>query len=298
MDENKVMDLKALKENGVMQMRDPDLFSIRLQVVGGRLSAAQIQAVGEAAAKYGRGEVHLTTRQGAEIPYVPFGNIEALRADLAVASLEFGRCGARVRTIVACLGMACRHGLIDAQALAQTLFTRANRYQSLPHKFKIAVTGCPNSCAKPQENDFGVMGLARKVFHPELCTACALCLKACRVKGALVQAIPLRKGESVTDDNRPVCVRGLCNDCGKCALACPTDAWEIVGAGYAVFVGGKVGRSPHPAWRLPFEITDEAVLLRMLDGVVDWYCGQGKPAERFGDTIERVGFDALVAHLE
>jgi dissimilatory sulfite reductase (desulfoviridin) alpha/beta subunit len=287
MAENKLANLKALKENGVMQMRDPELFSIRLLVVGGRLTAAQMQAVGEAAAKYGRGEAHLTTRQGVEIPYVPFASIDALRADLARAGLEFGRCGARVRTIVACLGMACRFGLIDSQGLAKTLFARANRYTSLPHKFKIAVTGCPNSCAKPQENDFGVMGLARKVFHPALCTACALCLKACRIPGALTM-----------EGDHPFCVGGLCVECGKCAPACPTNAWEIVGSGYAVYVGGKVGRVPRAARRLPFEIADQAALLHSLDGIVDWYCAQGKPAERFGDTIERVGFDALVAHLE
>ena len=28
----------------------------------------------------------------------------------------------------------------------------------LPHKFKIAVGGCPNNCVKPNLNDLGIVG--------------------------------------------------------------------------------------------------------------------------------------------
>ena len=28
----------------------------------------------------------------------------------------------------------------------------------LPHKFKIAVGGCPNNCVKPDLNDLGIVG--------------------------------------------------------------------------------------------------------------------------------------------
>lgn len=43
-------------------------FSMRLRVVGGRLSAEQLKKIYEVANKYGRGYVHLTARQGVEIP--------------------------------------------------------------------------------------------------------------------------------------------------------------------------------------------------------------------------------------
>ncbi|MEK7847682.1 MAG: hypothetical protein AAB270_02030 [Chloroflexota bacterium] len=50
---------------------------------------------------------------------------------------------------------------MNSQELAATLQERFGGYGPLPHKFKIAVAGCPNSCAKPQENDLGIQGVAQ-----------------------------------------------------------------------------------------------------------------------------------------
>ena len=40
------------------------------------------------------------------------------------------------------------------------IFKRFGKRKNLPHKFKIAVGGCRHCCAKPQENDLGVMGVS------------------------------------------------------------------------------------------------------------------------------------------
>lgn len=53
------------------------------------------------------------------------------------------------------------HGVIDSQGLAQRLHARVGLRKGLPHKFKIAIAGCPNGCTKPIENDLGVMGRAK-----------------------------------------------------------------------------------------------------------------------------------------
>ena len=39
----------------------------------------------------------------------------------------------------------------------------------LPHKFKIAVGGCPNNCVKPNLNDLGIIGQRIPHFKAELC---------------------------------------------------------------------------------------------------------------------------------
>ena len=39
-----------------------------------------------------------------------------------------------------------------------SVFIRAIHDVKLPHKFKIAVGGCPNNCVKPDLNDLGVIG--------------------------------------------------------------------------------------------------------------------------------------------
>ena len=279
-------DINALKAGGMMKQKEPHLFSIRLRVIGGYMNAEQLSALDKLSKKYGRGYVHLTTRQGVEIPYVQFKDIEALRAELAEVGLEFGACGPRVRTITACQGAACSHGLIDPQTLARKIDDRVFGRSGLPHKFKIAITGCANACIKPLENDLGIQGIARKVFREDLCTHCGLCVHACPVADTLK-----------IEDERLVYRDETCVDCGACIAACPNDAWERIGTGYILYVGGKMGKRPRLGDRLPIEITDDEKLLEAVDKTIDWYAVNGEAGERFGDTLDRVGSETLVAEL-
>ncbi|NQT20551.1 MAG: 4Fe-4S dicluster domain-containing protein [Planctomycetes bacterium] len=279
-------DIKELKAGGLMKQKEPDLFSIRLRVVGGRIDVAQLQVLAEVADKYGQGHVHLTTRQGVEIPYVNFKHVEALREHLAKAELEFGACGPRVRTITACQGEACSHGMIDCQKLAEKIDERVFGRSGLPHKFKVGITGCPNACIKPQENDLGIMGIAVKSFDEEACDRCSLCVHACPVPDTLS-----------IEDEKLVFNEKNCVSCAACVAACPNDAWQIVGTGYTLFVGGKMGKRPRFGDRLSIQISDEDHLLRLLDEVIEWYAANGNKGERFGETIDRVGLDKLAAAL-
>lgn len=283
MSEPVLYDVNALKAGGLLKLKEPDLFSVRLRVAGGRLSAEQLEKVAEVARRYGRGHVHLTTRQGVEIPYVAFQDIERVRLELLHAGLEFGACGPRVRTITACLGTACPNGLIDSQALARAIDRRVYGRAGLPHKFKIGVAGCPNACTKPQENDLGIMGIVLKAFDEERCDLCQLCLLACPVPGAL----------EIRDD-RLTYREDPCVRCGSCVAACPSDAWQKTGTGYAIFVGGKMGKRPQLGVRLPFEAKTEEEVLEIIDMAIEWYAQDGRPGERFGETLERVGVESLL----
>ena len=112
-------DYKELKAHGFMQQKQPGCFSMRLKSVGGRFTAAQLQTVQEVAEKFGEGYVHLTSRQGIEIPFIKEQDIEEVKKALAAGGLATGFCGAQVRTITACQGNAvCRSGLIDTARLA------------------------------------------------------------------------------------------------------------------------------------------------------------------------------------
>ena len=279
-------DIKELKAGGLMKLKEPDLFSIRLRVVGGRMEAAQLAALAELSLKYGRGHIHLTTRQGAEIPYVHFRDIEKIRGELADVGLRFGACGRRVRTITACQGGSCPHGLIDPQLIAQLLDGKFFGKGGMPHKFKIGITGCPNACIKPHENDLGVMGIVITMHHAGRCNACGLCVHACPVPNVLA-----------VKDGKLVCNEEACVHCGACVAACPSDAWESTRRGYALFVGGKMGKRPRLGNRLPIEVRDEQHLLRLADAIIAWYAAEGKEGERFGDTIDRVGIGKLACAL-
>jgi dissimilatory sulfite reductase (desulfoviridin) alpha/beta subunit len=151
-------ELQSLKAQAMMAEKGRQQFSVRLSVIGGHVKALQLQAIAQLAERFGDGSVHLTTRQGVEIPHVPFENLEPLRAALEEAGLKLAAAGKCVRGITACPGSYCLHGSIDSQGLAARLHARVGARKGLPHKFKIAVAGCPNGCTKPQENDLGIMG--------------------------------------------------------------------------------------------------------------------------------------------
>src|SRR5660397_134610 len=107
-------DYKELKKGGMMRQAEAGLFSVRLHVVGGRLATPQLRAIQEAADRFGRGEVHLTSRQGVEIPNVRQDSLTTLKEFLAPSGVGVGVAGPTVRTVTACQGCkVCPSGVID-----------------------------------------------------------------------------------------------------------------------------------------------------------------------------------------
>lgn len=144
----------------MMAEKNDGLFTVRIGVVGGHLDAAQLTTIAQLADRFAHAEVHLTTRQGIEIPHVPYQNLEPLRTALEQAGIRLASAGKCVRGIVACPGTYCKFGQFDTQALARKLHHHFGRRDGLPHKFKISIAGCRHGCTKPQENDLGIMGTA------------------------------------------------------------------------------------------------------------------------------------------
>ena len=144
------VDYGTLKKGGFMRQKQKNNFSLRLAVVGGYLTAENLTKIAEVAEKYGDGHVHLTSRQGVEIPFIKLKDIDAVKEELAEGGCRPGVCGPRVRTVTACQGNAiCPSGNIDSYDIAVKL---DERYfgRELPHKFKFGVTGCQNNCLKAE----------------------------------------------------------------------------------------------------------------------------------------------------
>ena len=98
------VDYAALKKGGFMRQKQKNNFSLRLQVVGGNLTAENLKKIAEVAEKYGDGHVHLTSRQSVEIPFVKLDDVEEVKEELAKGGCKPGVCGPRVRTVTACQG--------------------------------------------------------------------------------------------------------------------------------------------------------------------------------------------------
>ena len=279
------VDYKALKAGGFMRQKQKNMFSLRLRVVGGNVTAEQLQAVREVANRFGHGYIHLTSRQGIEIPFIRLEDIDAVKAALAEGGVQPGVCGPRVRTVTACQGgVCCPSGCIDALEIATDLDARYFGRQ-LPHKFKFGVTGCQNNCLKAEENDFGVKGGLVPTWNRESCIFCGVCEKACRSG-----AIHIEGNEIKLDQSK-------CNYCGRCVKSCPADAWQGE-SGFIVSFGGTFGNDIRKGTELLPIITDKATLFRVSDAAIDFFAEHANPGERFAKTIERVGWDALKQKVE
>lgn len=152
------MDDKTLKSLGIIKQKEDNRYSVRLLGIGGILSGEHMQAIGTLSEQYAAGKVHLTARQGVEIPHVPKEALDDLVSQLEAHGVQLGLTGPKVRGITACPGIHCTHGLIDAKNLAYQVYDHTQGGRLLPHKFKIGITGCINSCLKPMENDLGIQG--------------------------------------------------------------------------------------------------------------------------------------------
>ena len=150
-----------LKGLGFITNRGTDCFSARVITVNGRLTGKQLSHISKAAELYGDGHVVLTTRLTIEIPGIHYENIDAFTDYLHQGGFETGGTGPKVRPIVCCKGTTCQYGLLDSFDLSRKIHERfyvGYHNVVLPHKFKIAVGGCPNNCVKPTLNDVGIMG--------------------------------------------------------------------------------------------------------------------------------------------
>lgn len=155
------IDYDALKRRGFLRQRHEGFFVFRTRMPKGIYNKEQLAALVRLAHVYGRGFVHATTRQGLEIPFIKFEDIPKAEEELKSAGIPTGTSGPRLRTTTVCPGTNwCKSGLIDTFALAERIENELGIRcaMDLPHKFKISISGCPNTCTRPQVSEIGIHG--------------------------------------------------------------------------------------------------------------------------------------------
>lgn len=283
------LDLEELRKGGILKQRQKDFFILRTRIPGGYLKAEMLPRFQQIADKYAKGYVHLSTRQAIEIPWVHIKDLEKLIKELKKLGIMKGACGPRSRNIVACPGSSvCRFGFLDTEKLAAKLDKKFFG-KDVPKKFKIALTGCPNSCAKPQENDLGFMAVGEPECNLDKCINCGLCAKVCEK----VCARGKREPAIIMDENKkPVYKQEYCFFEGDCIRVCPASAWKVKNTGYTVFLGGKVGRFPMFGYKIA-EFVKEEEIFKIIQKTIEVYCKIAEKGERFGDAINRIGIEEV-----
>ena len=278
--------ITSVKARGFLRNRGTDGFSGRVVTVAGLFTPSELHTMAECAETFGNGKVIFTARLAAEIVGIPFDKIPEAEAFMAERGLHFGGTGAKVRPVTACKGTTCVYGNIDTQALAKVIFDKfyiGMRDVKLPHKFKIGVGGCPNSCMKPSLNDVGVEGCRAFSFHGELCRGCKKCLVA---ENCPSKAVSVVDGKADIDMKK-------CTSCGVCVGKCPFDAVpKEAEAVCRIFVGGTWGKTQRMGTLLRATFTPDEVPA-VIEKVMLWYKENGFVKERLGATIDRLGVDVL-----
>ncbi|MDY3619136.1 (4Fe-4S)-binding protein [Agathobaculum sp.] len=283
-------DVARVKSMGFLRNRGTECFSGRIVPAGSVFTAEELIAVSEIAARFGNGKIAFTTRLTAEIVGIPYDKIDDAIAFAQEHSLRFGGTGAKIRPVAACKGTTCIYGNYDTQALGRELH---ERYYlgwdkiSLPHKFKIAVGGCPNSCMKPSLNDFGIEGHRGPVYDMEKCRGC----KVCQIeKRCPVGAAKLTDGKLWIDSE-------VCKTCGVCGDKCPFEAVaHEEEVRYQIFVGGTWGKSTRVGTPLSRMVTRDEIF-PMLEKTMLWFRENAYQKERLGAAIDRLGVDKLERDL-
>lgn len=285
---------KKVKKNAFRVTKVRGLTASRVRVPGGHLDADNLALIQNIANTYGNGTVHITNRQGFEIPGIKYEDIPKVNELLQpiIESTEINQSvkgggyeSSGTRNVIACIGnRVCPYACYDTTRFAQRI-----EKAIFPNDLhvKIALTGCPNDCAKIRQHDFGIMGMTEPQYDKDRCVSCNACVKYCTRKSVAA----LKKVNEKIERNHEKCI-----GCGECVINCPTRAWSRSETKYfrlAIF--GRTGkRNPRLAEDF-IKWVDEDSIVKIITNTYEYvkeYIDPTAPGgkEHIGYIVDRTGF--------
>jgi len=144
-------------EKGAILQRDKTSFAIAPHIPGGIITDFDmLRRLADVAEKYHVKAIKLTSAQRLVVVGLQEADLDQVWHELAMKpGSAIGLC---VRSVKICPGTDfCRIGLQDAVKVGLALDDKYHGYE-LPYKFKMGVSGCPNSCAESTAKDIGLVG--------------------------------------------------------------------------------------------------------------------------------------------
>ena len=285
---------KKLKKNAFRVTKRRGYTASRIRVPGGHLDAKLLLNIQEIADTYGDGTVHITTRQGFEIPGIDMKDIPEVNKKLQpiIEALEInqenpgdGYNAAGTRNVSACIG----NNVCPFANYNTTNFAKKIEKAIFPNDlhFKIALTGCPNDCIKARMHDFGIIGMTEPQYERNRCVSCGACVRACKKKAT--GALSFENFKVVRDGSK-------CIGCGECVMNCPTNAWtRSKEKYYRLAIMGRTGKkNPRLAEDFILWVDEDSIIKIILNTYkyVTEYIAKDAPGgkEHIGYIIDRTGF--------
>jgi nitrite reductase (NADH) large subunit len=133
-------------------------YSVVPRIWGGVTSPKELMKIAEVAEKHEIPTVKFTGGSRIDLLGVPKEKLPAVWGDLSSAGfVSGGAYGKSLRTVKTCVGSEwCRFGTQASMSLG----IKIEKYtwgSWMPHKFKLAVSGCPRNCAEATIKDFGIV---------------------------------------------------------------------------------------------------------------------------------------------
>jgi anaerobic sulfite reductase subunit C len=271
-------------KGGVITERNADFCTVRIRSPAGILSIEQIRGIAKIAKKYGRGEVHCTTRQTLEIPHVNPAKLKAVEKDLQKNGTPIGSERDEIVNIIACPGVErCKFANIDTIGLARQIDAKLFG-KEMPVKMRIALSGCPNACTSPMLNEIGIIGRVMPERTEGLCTGCGTCVEYCKEK-----AIVIKNGISILKDDK-------CVQCGVCVQSCPFDLLKTKHSHFLITVGGRRGRHPRIGREL-LTVEHEEQVIYAVEKIVNWVYRRAWSGRLLSEQLDDLHFDKLRAEI-
>ncbi|AGL02182.1 sulfite reductase subunit C [Desulfoscipio gibsoniae] len=289
---------KKIIKNAYRVTRDRGITALRIRVPGGHLDVKYLDIIKEVAQKFGNGTVHITTRQGFEVPGISMVKMDEVNkliepiirgleqeTGVFIENTDAGYPAAGTRNVSACVGSrVCPYANYDTTDLAYKI-----ERTIYPNNFhvKIAASGCPNDCIKAHMQDIGILGMVEPVYDPNRCISCGACVENCRKRSS--GALKMVNYRVERDEKQ-------CLGCGECVLTCPNAAWTRGKNLYRLVIMGRTGKKNPRLARTFIQWVDEDVVLSVIRNMykyIEKHIDRSLPKEHVGYIVDRTGYNVF-----
>lgn len=151
---------RYINERAHANIQKDGTYSVVPRMWGGVTTPTELRAIADVADKFNIPEMKVTGGQRIDLFGVKKHDLKAVWADLNKAGMVSGHAyGKALRTVKTCVGKEwCRFGTKNSTKMGVEL-EKMTWGSWMPHKFKMAVSGCPRNCAEATIKDFGVVAV-------------------------------------------------------------------------------------------------------------------------------------------